>query len=587
VRIRLHHITTKRSGARAVREEVIEAEVVTIGRSTSSVIQAPDLTAALNHASIHFNNGTCWVQTDDGDSMRVDGKLAARQNLVPGSVVRIASRQLTVVQAKSVAGEDPEDFGIELETIAAPASKDKTQQERLTLTIERGLLSRRPLAWLGVIAVLGLFLVVPLLQPKQDLSDGFVEPSVETAEWRQTLALSWLSGPMRPSHSHFGDHCTVCHSEPFKPVADDNCRHCHNQEGPHTGTLRVIQGHAKAPCADCHSEHEPSAAATIRGDELCTSCHTDLKQHSPDSTFVDISDFSSSHGPFRATLPPDANGIALRKVYGDEDPAGPQATLTPPTGLAFSHKVHLKEGLRGPEGKVTLNCASCHDMDQRGIGMQGLTFENSCRGCHSLGFDTDNPDRQVQHGVPLAVERELFEFYAGRALRKAGGAGFIVAARRRPGHEAAADLDDDSLRVVSEQTRISTKRLLGVDGVCDECHRIDESEGASAKVIAPVRIGPFEEAARWLPLTTFGHASHVSVECETCHDAHSAENAETLILPQITACRSCHAGEGAKLGYVASPCTLCHDFHHTEDRFDASRRTASVPPAGVTPGDSP
>lgn len=581
MRVRLYHITTKRSGTRAVREEIVDAAVLTIGRAPASIIEVSDLTAALHHAALHYENGDCWVQAVDGDAMRVDGRLSSRQALDLGSVIRIASRQITVVAAKPTTDDTPEDFGLELETIESNIAADQTRIAPEQLTIERGLLNRRPLSWLAALAVLGLFLAVPLLQPVQQIEDGFTEASVETAPWRNSLTASWLSGPMRPSHSHFGDHCTVCHTQPFEAVADESCIRCHAQQGPHLGADQLTNAHAASPCADCHSEHEDSAATAVLGDSLCASCHDDLAAEYPETNLANAADFATNHSPFRATLPPVGDEGSMRKVYGEENPDGPDATVSPPTGLAFSHKVHLKEGLRGAQGPVTMACSDCHDMDERGGAMQGLSFENSCRSCHSLGFDTEDPERQVQHGVPLVVERELFEFYAGRALRRAGAEGFTSTVRRRPGHAAIAELDQDALALVNEQTKNSAERLLGSEGVCAECHRI--SPDANTVVIAPVRIGPYEDAERWLPLTDFGHRSHSSVECSGCHDARAAETAETLILPQISVCRTCHAGETPTLGFVASPCTMCHDFHREEP---AATNTPPSPAPAHPIGDS-
>jgi predicted CXXCH cytochrome family protein len=75
---------------------------------------------------------------------------------------------------------------------------------------------------------------------------------------------------------------------------------------------------------------------------------------------------------------------------------------------------------------------------------------------------------------------------------------------------------------------------------------------------------PFEGAERWLQLSVFSHAAHLTEDCQTCHAAEQAGSAQAVLVPGIEVCRDCHGGTTPVLGKVTSPCTQCHGMHMDE-----------------------
>ena len=52
------------------------------------------------------------------------------------------------------------------------------------------------------------------------------------------------------------------------------------------------------------------------------------------------------------------------------------------------------------------------------------------------------------------------------------------------------------------------------------------------------------------------------MNCNDCHKAAESKAATDLLIPDLTNCRQCHAGEsgGSK---VASTCIACHRYHQS------------------------
>jgi hypothetical protein len=227
---------------------------------------------------------------------------------------------------------------------------------------------------------------------------------------------------------------------------------------------------------------------------------------------------------------------------------------------------------------VTLRCGDCHASDAGGATMKPIAFETHCHGCHSLAFDARHPDRQAPHAQPAEVRRALGETYAYLALHgEALDPAAPEVARRRPGRELTEEERLGALEWAEQSAARAVDALM--ESECMRCHvaapaaaadgvatapRPEGAADAGLPTVAPVFVVPFDGAARWLPLAKFTHASHGTVECERCHAARSAEASEAVLLPGIAACRECHGGPAAQHGKVASPCLLCHEFHHED-----------------------
>ncbi len=208
---------------------------------------------------------------------------------------------------------------------------------------------------------------------------------------------TFSAGPMSASHAVIGQKCELCHiplvkSTGFSPslglrrkVPDSACLSCHNVAAHHP-TMTT----ESPSCSSCHREHVGAMHLAAVADQGCTQCHAALTVSSGVlKVAAKINGFAKDHPEFRE----------LRMASATDRAAA--------FSLKFNHEAHLKPGLRGPHGVQTLECVSCHqpslDADGRGShGMAPVTFEKSCRSCHSLEFDT-HVNAEAPHVAPAEV----------------------------------------------------------------------------------------------------------------------------------------------------------------------------------------
>jgi predicted CXXCH cytochrome family protein len=103
-------------------------------------------------------------------------------------------------------------------------------------------------------------------------------------------------------------------------------------------------------------------------------------------------------------------------------------------------------------------------------------------------------------------------------------------------------------------------QAVSFDEHCRRCHH----EGAAPGAVAPFDAMASTQGIRLFPGSRFSHADHAAADCERCHDARRSTDSSDVILPGIETCRGCHGDAAGAGGKVASPCLLCHVFHHDE-----------------------
>ena len=144
MRVRLFHVTLRRSGARARKEEVVEVERLTVGRGTDNALHIPGLTVALHHCVLVKRPDGIYVEPTDARDLRVNGRVTTGQRLGKGDVVRVGQRELRVLDT---GGAD--DLTLEIEEVAP--SIIGSLRARTRIGIERGFLTRRTLwHWRGI-----------------------------------------------------------------------------------------------------------------------------------------------------------------------------------------------------------------------------------------------------------------------------------------------------------------------------------------------------------------------------------------------------------------------------------------------------
>lgn len=576
MRAKLSWITTKRSGARAVRDVFVEVERLRVGRGTDNEVQLSGLSVALDHAALTRRGLELWIEKVRGDDLRVNGRVVSASSLDEGDVIRIGQHELRVAAPGDVA-----DLVLEIEQMEASSGEAEALAQRTKMGVA-GSFPRRAFGWAAALAVAGLGFGWPLAVDRGSGSFDRGHLDRDRPLLERSLASSLSSGPVSASHSNFGDRCNACHVRAFERVPDEACLACHAEIGAHVAAGAVVASAtarehggelAGSACVDCHDEHRGGATLATFPDSLCAGCHGEDVDAAGAGAVLLLRavDFATDHPEFRPAVVLEAGTRARTRVSLAEKPKER-------SGLRFPHDKHLAARLKAPDGEVTLACTDCHAPDPRGTTMRAIEFEKDCRRCHSLAFDARYPERQALHGSPAELVEDLFEFYATQALRGAAlDEQAPEVARRRPGRDLTEEERAAVLEWVGEKTARVARFVFDEEGVCADCHTLGR-EGEEVTVL-PVHLVPFEGGSRWLSMALFRHDQHGSAECESCHEARGSGTATDLLLPGIARCRDCHGRGEPRLGKLTSPCTQCHDFHR--ERFGAMHGDASSSGAGV------
>ena len=278
---------------------------------------------------------------------------------------------------------------------------------------------------------------------------------------------AFSAGPVSSSHAVFGQQCELCHvpvlkATRFTPafgrrnhVPDSACLSCHNVGG-HFATAST----ANPTCGSCHTEHIGSTHLAATADHTCTACHADLEARAGYTLRVAarIHNFAQDHPDFRP----------LRTASTEEKNAA--------FALKFNHADHMKAGLSGPGGNVTLACQSCHQTTLDANGRQSYTlapvsYEKSCIQCHGLDFDK-HVTQQAPHDYPQVVQT----FVTRQITTSAQTHPDVVSAEIRnwpaqPPLPGQIKLPPPHSQQEWVANRIATAEILLWRGKCALCHR--------------------------------------------------------------------------------------------------------------------
>ncbi len=594
---RIAVISRTKSGAEARRELVVDDPIVTIGRGTDRTVQVPDLSVALHHAGITYEAGTLVVQAEPGADLHVNGSLTDRAALSVDDVVRVGRHEIRVVDV------GPGDRAT-LEVRAPDKRQDaeESARTRTRLGADGHWLSARTLSWIAAVLVPAVLLLPIAFREGAPSGEDSDPQSLIAASVRRT----WMTGPLSNPHVFLGNRCSACHERAFTVSEDASCltTGCHAAVLPHTPGEVGADAFDDVRCAVCHPEHGGDPGPTMLADAGCLDCHASIRERFPDSDLLDVGDFQSEHPQFRALVVGPEPGAKSRRVSLDElpgtrhtrlsDDAEPQTTSADDvaaaryadrTGLRYTHAKHLAEDLRTPAGRVTLECADCHQLDVSGIMFAPVRYDEHCRSCHPLALSAEEPGRLLPHTEPESVREAARAYFADKALRDTDPARVTEAStamrRGRPGGSSVRTVDDlGELRSeIARRADAATRRLFEQEeGTCAECHVLDRTAaalGALPQVRAVTSPVVFPRG-RWLSRVAFNHATHRGVTCGECHASSGAETSGAVLMPGIEVCRSCHGGGEREAGSVPSPCLACHLFHQSIEDHAASRRRAPV-----------
>lgn len=404
--------------------------------------------------------------------------------------------------------------------------------------------------------------------------------------WRLVLsaalplaALLWISvfaaagsrqpfsaGPVSSAHAFAELRCEVCHTgggsrTPGDPRAfrahttDAACTTCHDAPA-HAANMTPAPA-----CAACHEEHRGRVRLASTSDGFCTGCHTGLQTtHGEPGIAKNVGSFPGGHPEFAAARPGARDAARIR----------------------FNHAVHMKDGVRGPNGPETLACSTCHTPElsrprpgAKRVAATGLmapvAYAENCARCHPLFFDEriEQPVPHVEPGpVRAFVQRALADYIAAHP-------GDIsspdTAVRRvplnfpRPPEPPARNAGEWVARRAAADERLLWNKT------CVECHEPASARAAAGQAGTTGPEGPLPAyaptnvPAQWMPRAAFDHAPHGMIRCASCHAAEGSTKTSDVLMPNQAACASCHTASKGGLrpgaGQAESRCFECHRYH--------------------------
>ncbi len=535
------HVTEKlnQNGSSESASTEYNQDEILIGRGGDSHLILGSQSVSLVHAKLRFVVGKLIVEDQNSIAgVRVNGRRVTLTDLSAGDKIQIGDVHLVV---KSIS---PDEVVLTQKVdVAPPIDREEVVAKQLdALRIGRYLPSIRLLSLFVAFLIVIFYLFMPMVGQHE----------------------AWNSGPISNSHKMIDGDCESCHAKPFQQVQDKECLKCHNLS-EHAKALPALV--ANKPelnfrCAQCHMEHNGDHGLIAEDSRLCSDCHGELKNLKPETKYPNVRDFDS-HPEFQIDVL-DSNDRIDRVSLDNKSEAVDGAHLK------LNHALHLRSGLRGRDGPVTLQCAACHQLNENARTIKPINFENHCQDCHTLGFDSRLPSAQVPHGDDEAVYPALFTEYTKLLLLKSNSVNRpqpTVAPtfeRSLPGgtgvpNAAKPEIVDASL--VEKESRTAEKELF-TKTACFVCHDAfpkfpkDKTATNSHFQVVKPRVPEV-----WLRKAIFSHGAHEEVSCESCHNGvRSSSKTSDVLLPSIKACKDCHSHE-SKQGFVKSDCILCHSYH--------------------------
>src|SRR5262249_45681617 len=273
-----------------------------------------------------------------------------------------------------------------------------------------------------------------------------------------------------------------------------------------------------------------------------------------------ITDFSDFHPEFAVAV---TDGSAQARHRLDK----PGVRQSDTAKLTFTHQEHLKAELKSPQGRVHLQCNTCHVPAKDGKLMEPLSYEKHCQECHSLSF----ADGVAPHASPGEVRTFLIATYADpRNDRPSASVGGRIT---RP---LPLVLTPEAVQRVNQAEKhlYYTNAKIG----CRQCHSVESAPQMLPPTATPTLqllplIAKTAIPTTWLPPAQFSHRMHRSLGCASCHsDVEQSQKTSDVLLPGIKVCRECHRADtpriAAQQAHASTDCVTCHSYHDKSKDVD-------------------
>jgi hypothetical protein len=461
----------------------------------------------------------------------------------------------------------------------AAASEAPTHQRKGKRELHQVLPSRRLLAWVFSLAIIGVFLAWPMadvLTREAPTDEAVVVEGMARTDVPKPTAMeiAWSSGPISKAHSMIENDCAACHQRPFEMTTNNACLACHATTQNHADVNEhPALSLESTRCASCHKEHNGGDEPTAVAELACFQCHSDIKAFSPKADLENITDFDKDHPPFKLALVTTvAQQDGTLKPQVERVPFLPEQPLIEKSGLKFPHNKHLVAGgMKSPTGKEQLQCASCHEIEPGGKLMRPIDMERDCARCHQMTFDAAGIERTLPHADEDEVARILENYFIAAALE--GGVTVEsapqVVKRKRKRRIAGQNTNESRAAALSDSDRgiaidwAKKEALIQMDTIfgvrlCGNCHEaIKAPDGAG---VERWKVQPALIQRQWMVKGGFEHESHLAMECTGCHEAPKSTKSSDVLMPPLTTCQDCHKGSDEPDGARAE-CVTCHEYH--------------------------
>lgn len=381
------------------------------------------------------------------------------------------------------------------------------------------------------------------------------------------------SGKLTNQHRMLEKQCSVCHTQAFNRVSDQACLACHNMS-EHSNTFSRLHI-AQKECAFCHREHNGQHNMTVTSSNLCADCHGNIKKLAPDSILPNVTAFNQ-HPQFRVrVLSFDAitDKPRIEKVSLDH-----KEQISDNSRIKLNHKIHLQEGIRGPDGPVTLECKDCHEASSDQTKILAISHDKHCASCHTREFDPRLPGNQVPHAEPDVVYNFIYAEYAKLFLADpAQQASSNQIERFRPGRDLTLVPERSALKSdIEKESRLAEEELF-TRTACQLCHEVKpkpvSQEALAVGTESRYKILKPYIYKRWFPAANFDHGSHTEIVCASCHvGIRISTRTEDVLIPIIEQCQACHRS-GDEPGFASSECIMCHSYHDPNELADEKKQS--------------